>query len=245
MAEDEDREAILRRRARIVAAALAGLVAPACAPAAPAEPAQTIANTSTSKPAPRAPTPGDRDDDGIRDEDDRCPSAREDVDTLGDEDGCPETDFDLDGVADSEDRCPTAPGISRADRKEQLGCPAQPCLTIIPPSEIQILQRVEFASNSSKLAPSANQLLDELAVVLKDHPELDIEIHGHTDNTEQAAMAAKRAEAVKAALLQKGVEERRILSVKGFGRERPIEPNDGPEGRAKNRRVEFKVVSRD
>lgn len=243
MAEDEDRDAILRRRARIVAAALAGLVAPACAPSAPAEPPQSVASTATSKQSPRAATPGDRDEDGIPDADDACPSAPEDFDTVGDTDGCPEADFDLDGVADKDDRCPTQRGNSRVDRPEWLGCPARPCLTIVPPSDIEIRQRVEFAPNSSKLAASGDKLLDELAAALKEHPQLGIEVHGHTDATEQPAVATKRAQAVKMALLKKGVDERQIVAVQGFGSDLPLERNDTAASRAKNRRVEFKVVA--
>jgi outer membrane protein OmpA-like peptidoglycan-associated protein len=64
------------------------------------------------------PSVGDRDGDGIKDDLDRCPDAREDFDGWQDEDGCPDPDNDRDGVPDELDRCPDIPGVAAHD-----GCP--------------------------------------------------------------------------------------------------------------------------
>lgn len=242
MADDENRDAILRRRARFIATTIAGLIAPACAPAAPAEPPAAVSTGSTSKPAPRRPPSGDRDDDRVPDAIDKCPSAAEDIDKLGDDDGCPETDFDLDGVPDREDHCPSVP--VEAGRPGRSGCPA-PCLMILPPGEIVILERVQFGPTATKVSPEAGVVLDEIVKLIKGHPEFNIEVQGHSDPTEPTAVGLKRAKAVRDALLAKGVAEDRLLPAKGFGKELPLESNDTPAGRAKNRRVEFKIITAD
>ena len=81
--------------------------------------------------------------------------------------------------------------------------------------------------------------------VMNDHPEYKLVISGHTDNTgntlKNQELSEKRAAAAKNYLISKGVEESRITSA-GYGDTMPVADNKSSAGRAKNRRVEFKVV---
>jgi outer membrane protein OmpA-like peptidoglycan-associated protein len=78
---------------------------------------------------------------------------------------------------------------------------------------------------------------------LNKYPEIKLAIEGHTDNVGKPEfnqeLSQKRAEAVKAAIVKKGISEDRI-SAKGFGMDQPIDDNKTAAGKAKNRRVEFK-----
>ncbi len=79
--------------------------------------------------------------------------------------------------------------------------------------------------------------------MLKDHPELRLLIEGHTDNVgseaSNLALSEKRAAAVKQSLVANfGIDASRLES-KGFGASKPAAPNDTPEGRQTNRRVEI------
>ncbi|MCA1793773.1 MAG: OmpA family protein, partial [Desulfobacteraceae bacterium] len=84
--------------------------------------------------------------------------------------------------------------------------------------------------------------LDQIADVLKTHPQINVKVQGHTDSIGSKAynddLSIKRAQAVKTYLMNKGVQEER-LSVEGFGFSKPVAPNDTAEGRALNRRVEL------
>ncbi|HSO81438.1 OmpA family protein [Thiocapsa sp.] len=86
--------------------------------------------------------------------------------------------------------------------------------------------------------------LDRIAALLDAYPDLGIRIEGHTDSLGDAAanlaLSQQRAEAVKQALIERGVEPER-LTAEGLGPERPIADNDTPAGRAQNRRVEVYV----
>jgi outer membrane protein OmpA-like peptidoglycan-associated protein len=77
------------------------------------------------------------------------------------------------------------------------------------------------------------------------NPKLVVEIGGHTDNIgEEGAnhrLSQRRADAIKAYLVKKGIDENRILA-KGYGEKEPLASNDTEAGRAKNRRTEVKII---
>ena len=104
---------------------------------------------------------------------------------------------------------------------------------------------VLFASNESTLLPAAVLKLNDVAdALIKGNPDANITVEGHTDSQGQRQynmdLGQKRADAVKAQLVARGVASDRIKSV-GIGPDRPIAPNTSPEGRANNRRVEIIV----
>lgn len=105
-----------------------------------------------------------------------------------------------------------------------------------------VLQNVFFQINSAVLLPESRIELDRLAALLTDNAALKIQINGHTDNTgeEQAnlTLSENRAKAVYDYLVGKNIEVAR-LRYRGFGENAPIDTNDTPEGRSRNRRTEF------
>ncbi len=105
------------------------------------------------------------------------------------------------------------------------------------------LQGIYFDTGSDKLRPESTGTLREVGAMLKDHPELRLQIEGHTDNVgseaSNLALSDKRAAAVKQSLVANfGIDAGRLES-KGFGPSKPAAPNDTPEGRQTNRRVEI------
>jgi OmpA-OmpF porin, OOP family len=104
------------------------------------------------------------------------------------------------------------------------------------------LENILFETNKSILLPSSFVSLDSLVALLKREKLKHIELHGHTDNegndAQNQRLSEARAQAVANYLRSKGIDNQRVRS-KGFGATRPVETNDTPEGRLKNRRVEF------
>lgn len=176
----------------------------------------------------------DRDKDGINDEEDKCP----DVFGYARYQGCPIPDTDKDGVNDEEDKCITIPGPA-----SNFGCPLID--EVIIGKFKNIAQKVFFATGSYKLLPKSFPPLKQAAQIMREHPELRVNVEGHTDSTGKYEMnmelSKNRAAAVAEYLTTKeGIEASR-LSSEGFGPDRPIAPNKTTAGRARNRRVEFKV----
>ncbi|HEY9754507.1 MAG TPA: OmpA family protein [Oculatellaceae cyanobacterium] len=102
-----------------------------------------------------------------------------------------------------------------------------------------------FAVNSATLLSGAYDELNRVANVLKQYPETNIQIMGHTDSTgsEDANMrlSQRRAEAVRNALVGNGVNASRMTLI-GYGESRPIASNDTEAGRQMNRRVEIRII---
>ena len=211
----------------------------------------------------------DNDKDGVADAADKCPDVAEDKDGFADDDGCPDLDNDNDGVADATDRCPIEAGV-----KENRGCPdadrdgdtvvdrldncpdeagtvanagcAVRQLVVIKAEKLEILDKVFFKTGKDVIEKKSFALLDNVAAVLKSHPEIaHIRVEGHTDNVGVAAqnkdLSDRRAKSVVAYLAGKGVEGTRLVG-EGFGDEKPIGDNATDEGKANNRRVEFAIV---
>ena len=117
-----------------------------------------------------------------------------------------------------------------------------------PAPEIQaigaglVLEDVSFRSGSAQLTAGSITSLTRMAEVLAEHPEIRVEVRGHTDATGSAELnrelSQRRAVAVRDVLIQLGVAPSRVTAV-GFGQDYPIASNDTAEGRAKNRRVEL------
>jgi outer membrane protein OmpA-like peptidoglycan-associated protein len=193
-------------------------------------------------PSDGCPMPPDRDGDGIPDQYDKCPDAPEDKDGIDDGDGCPEDDADNDGIPDAVDACPKVPGKPNKDPKKN-GCPT---FISVGGEVVRVLQQVHFAFGTATILPESFPVLQEVADYLKSNKGIKkMSIEGHTDNKGAADLNKKlsqdRANSVMAWLGQHGVEAGR-LEAHGYGMERPIEDNETDAGRAKNRRVEFKIL---
>jgi OOP family OmpA-OmpF porin len=104
---------------------------------------------------------------------------------------------------------------------------------------------IEFESGKATLTESGKAILDQMSVALLKLREKKVEVIGHTDNAGSRAsnlsLSQARAEAVKAYVSAKGVSPEAI-AVSGEGPDRPVADNRSADGRARNRRIEFKVV---
>jgi OOP family OmpA-OmpF porin len=197
----------------------------------------------------------DNDADGIPDFADHCPNEPEDKDGFQDADGCPDPDNDYDGVPDAQDKCPTQPETKNGYQDED-GCPDE------VPAKIKqftgVIQGINFKVNDAALLPASNVVLDKAIAVLKEFGDLRIEIQGHTDDqpmgkggkyADNQALSQARAETVKAYFVSHGIDDGRITA-RGYGDTVPVVDPKGLKGgklngaRAKNRRVEFKLLSK-
>ncbi len=104
---------------------------------------------------------------------------------------------------------------------------------------------IEFEPGSAELTPRGQGVLDQLIPVLRELPGRRFEIIGHTDaigaRTTNVALSLARAESVRTSLARKGLPES-LFSASGVGPDRPVAGNETPEGRARNRRIEFRAV---
>ena len=104
---------------------------------------------------------------------------------------------------------------------------------------------ITFAVNSADLNARFFNVLDGVALVLKEYDKTVVEVAGHTDSTGSDAynlqLSQRRAEAVASYLVSQGIKRERLITV-GAGEAYPIASNDTEEGRAANRRVELTIV---
>jgi len=175
----------------------------------------------------------DSDKDGVNDEDDKCPTVAGEV-RYG---GCPIPDTDNDGLNDEEDKCPTIAGL-----KENNGCPE---------IKQEIVEKVNFAARRIQfekakaiLLPASLKVLDEVAEIFRQNPDLKLSIEGHTssDGSYETNMklSKQRADGVKDYLVSKGIDRNR-LRAEGFGPNKPLNNGKSPAELASNRRVELKL----
>jgi len=138
------------------------------------------------------------------------------------------SDQDGDGIVDNKDMCPDTPAGARVTIN---GC--------------WILGKIQFASNSSSLSAEMYPYLDEVVAILKNNPDLRMEVQGHTDSTGSADhnfhLSKNRAKSVMQYFIQKGVASDR-LRYTGYGETKPISTNKTEKGKALNRRVELSPI---
>lgn len=194
-------------------------------------------------PSDGCPALPDRDGDGIPDAQDQCPDEPEDFDGLQDEDGCPEEDADGDSVLDVDDACPEEPGPPNA-QADLNGCPTLTKVT--EDGRVMILKPIEFERGNARIQAVSFPILNEVLTLMKARPGIEVAVHGHTDSSGSYELNVKlsrdRAASVVKYLRDHGISGARLTS-EGFGPDKPIDTNDTAEGRARNRRVEFIIVS--
>ena len=136
------------------------------------------------------------------------------------------------------DECPLVPGV-----KENKGCPQvkRAVTTLLK----KAMSGIEFETGKAVILKKSYPILDEVAQVFIDNKDYIVEVQGHTDNVGNAEvnlnLSDKRAQAVRDYLIKKGVDASR-LTAHGYGSSQPITDNTTKAGRAKNRRVEFKIT---
>ena len=119
------------------------------------------------------------------------------------------------------------------------------------PKEMTIVldeRSLNFDFDKSNVKPEYYDLLTNIKEFVEQN-NYEITIVGHTDSVGSNAynfkLSRRRAESVKAKLLEFGLTEDRIVGIEAMGEEQPIATNETKEGRAQNRRVEFKLVQRE
>jgi len=189
----------------------------------------------------------DTDNDSIPDPKDDCPTQK----GLREFKGCPDTDGD--GLSDNNDDCPFDVGPIA-----NKGCPikvtqapvkTEPVKVQLTAEEQEIINKVfsnlQFETGKAVIKAGSFSSLDDLAALMVKKPAFKLQIDGHTDNVGSAAsnktLSDRRAKAAKDYLVSKGVDASRIFA-RGYGKDKPVATNATPEGRAKNRRVEFLII---
>lgn len=186
----------------------------------------------------------DSDKDGVYDGPDKCPGTPEGA--VVDASGCP-VDSDQDGVADGIDICPMTPAGAAVNAG---GCPITPT-----PYERTMMQDwlirltdLAFVPDSSRLLPQGMATLDSVAVAIRQWPMLRFEIGVHVDDQPPPAyrvpLSSQRAQVVARYLLQQSPTlNTKSFSLTGYGDTEPLVKNTSSANRAKNRRVEIKVLN--
>jgi len=175
----------------------------------------------------------DRDGDKIVDVDDRCP----DEPGLPAFEGC--ADDDDDKIANIDDRCPKIAGVP-----EHGGCPPPPPEDVVK-RYTGAIKGIYFAQGSDVIKKNSFKILDAAVVVLKEYPATRLKIDGHTSSEGEREfnldLSGRRAASVKQYLVEQGIDAERIDTA-GFGPDQPVADNKTERNRAKNRRIEFKLL---
>ncbi|HKO93953.1 MAG TPA: OmpA family protein [Polyangiaceae bacterium] len=116
-------------------------------------------------------------------------------------------------------------------------------------NRIELGQKIQFAYDKAEILPASFNLMDELAKVMQENPQVQkVSIEGHaSDEGEEQhnlILSKARAEAVRAYLVSKGVSAERLTST-GYGETKPLVSNDSDAGREQNRRVEFHITKQE
>jgi len=176
----------------------------------------------------------DADGDGIADKDDKCPNVAGPKDNSG----CPWPDTDGDGVLDKDDKCPTVKGTVANG-----GCPEVSAEVIKQLNDYG--KTILFDSGKSSFKSQSYPVLQSINDILKEYPNSNFMIEGHTDsdgsNALNQTLSENRAAAVRNYLVEKGINTDRLRST-GFGETKPIASNKTSKGKAENRRVEVSLI---
>jgi len=178
----------------------------------------------------------DADGDGVTDADDKCPNEAGPKAN----NGCPWPDTDGDGVTDNVDKCPNEAGTVAND-----GCPE-----IVEPTQ-EVMEQLNsyaktilFDTGKASFKKQSYSVLQSITAILKEYPESNFTIEGHTDSVGSKTLNQKlsdaRANAVMAYLIENGIDSERLRAF-GFGEDYPIDTNATAAGRRNNRRVEVKL----
>lgn len=177
------------------------------------------------------------------------------------EDQCP----DMPGIQTDSEACPDATPIEvktnqiiseEDDCIKQLkaangGKVSSRCLSKPVPEELQPyvgkIEGILFSSDSAVLRQESYPKLREAVTLFKKYPQLYVLVEGHTDSVGRrkynVALSLQRAKAVSEFLIAEGIEPFRV-AIQGMGPDKPVDDNATPDGRARNRRIEFKLLLR-
>jgi outer membrane protein OmpA-like peptidoglycan-associated protein len=179
------------------------------------------------------PLKGDTDGDGLTDGDEAKKYKSDPI----------RNDTDSGGVNDGAE---VMRGTNPLDPRDDLGGagPQNAPQMILDSGKSIVLEGVNFITGSAKLLKNSERTLARALAALSANPNIKVEIVGHTDNRGSASgnqkLSLRRAESVRSWLVKRGISSSR-LSARGKGMTEPLDTNDTAEGRANNRRIEFRV----
>jgi OOP family OmpA-OmpF porin len=180
----------------------------------------------------------DTDGDGFKDNVDKCPQVAGVA-----PDGCPPPDTDGDGIIDANDKCINEPE-SKNNYQDADGCPDEVPKAVAKFSGV--IKGIYFDVNKDTIKSNSAATLNSAVKVLKEFPDVNVEISGHTDSDGDrdynVDLSRRRAESVKKFLVDKGIESNR-LHTRGVGPDEPVADNKTKKGKALNRRIEFKLMN--
>lgn len=193
------------------------------------------AEAAPPPPAPAPPpAPEDTDSDGVPDNRDQCPGTPAGAPVNAQ--GCL-LDSDDDGVADYQDRCP---GTARDAEVDENGCEG------VTERVETVELTVHFPLNSAEIVDLYDEEIRQVAEFMERYPDTTVEIAGHSDSTGEASynldLSQRRAEAVAARLIQHPDIDGERVTARGYGEAEPIADNSTEAGRARNRRVEARII---
>jgi outer membrane protein OmpA-like peptidoglycan-associated protein len=135
---------------------------------------------------------------------------------------------------------------SHTDVTVQSTRTAEPMVRMIKAGMVITLEGIEFEFGKATIKPESYPILDDAAAILTNHPEIEVEVQGHTDNVGadefNLKLSQKRAESVREYLIDMHMIEPVRLIPLGYGETVPVADNDTEAGRAKNRRVDFLIL---
>jgi outer membrane protein OmpA-like peptidoglycan-associated protein len=193
----------------------------------------------------KADTDGDGLNDGQEVNQNKTDPAKADTDNDGLSDGQEVNQYKTDPLKADTDGGSVYDGQEIANNTKPLDPTDDVPKKVAPKIELgksMVLEGIVFKTGKAIIDPSSEETLKSALKTLNDNPEISVEVRGYTDNVGKAAsnmrLSQKRAEAVRWWLIKKGVSSKRIYA-KGYGQTNPIGDNATPEGKAKNRRIEF------
>jgi len=175
------------------------------------------------------------------------------VDELDSEDDNPNNDSDGDGVSNIDEKNAMTNPIdpnSKPQSKENntsIETKVKPEVkkAVDEINSILSIEHIKFEVDSSIITPEGIETIKKISVILKELPNTKLEIGGHTDDDGSAdynqKLSQERVDMVKKALVEFGINGDN-LTTKGYGESKPLVPNTSVENKAKNRRVEFKII---
>ena len=173
----------------------------------------------------------DADGDGVADQNDECPNTPGPAENSG----CPWPDRDGDGIADKDDLCPDLVGTVANN-----GCPE--VTEAVRQTLLDYAKTILFDTGKATIKPASAEVLNNIAAILADYPNVKFRIEGHTDSSGSDALnkrlSEERAASVMNYLIEKGIPSE-LMTAEGYGEERPIADNKTSQGRRTNRRVEI------
>jgi outer membrane protein OmpA-like peptidoglycan-associated protein len=145
-----------------------------------------------------------------------------------------------------EPKAPPPPPPPTVPPKPAPPPPPEPPKPAPPPKPVPVFENVYFNESKTNIDPIAAKALDRNGMILKENPDIKVEIGGHTDSLGSAKanqeISEKRALSAKKYIMDKFNISGDRMMIKGYGSGKPIADDKTKEGRAKNRRVEFKVI---